>query len=66
MKAYQDYFEGKIKKHELTEEEIKNSIKKLNIFHEIEIELRFSYQEVSENFDIFWKQVFLFAHNIQR
>ena len=30
MKAYQDYFEGKIKKHELSEEEIKNSIQKLN------------------------------------
>ena len=30
MKAYQDYFEGKIVRHELTDEEIQHSLKELN------------------------------------
>lgn len=30
MKAYDDYFEGKIVRHELTQEEINESIAKLN------------------------------------
>ena len=30
MKAYDDYFSGKIKSHELSQEEIDNSISKLN------------------------------------
>ena len=30
MKAYEDYFAGKIKRHELSEEEIKASLEKLD------------------------------------